>query len=109
MTDDGPDGHDDLLAAKTSWRPCSRHSVPTYEVTETFVRGHDDPTLEQRLAFRRALAHFVGDGSQGTFRRSLRVKGIQGMPGCFEMTWAGAGTDARSSPAAPRFMRASAM
>jgi hypothetical protein len=33
--------------------------------------------------------HFVEDLQRdGSFRPGLRVKGIRGMPGCFEMTWA---------------------
>ena len=65
--------------------------MPTYETTESFQRGHADLTREQHLAFKRALAHFIADMKQGKFRANLRVKGIQGMPGCFEMTWAGDG------------------
>ncbi len=60
--------------------------MPTYEVTERFQRGHAGLTREQRLAFKRALAHFIDDTKQGKFRVSLRVKGVQGMPDCFEMT-----------------------
>ena len=30
----------------------------------------------------------MADLGQGQFRVGLRVKGIVGMPGCFEMTWA---------------------
>ncbi|MBV8528056.1 MAG: hypothetical protein JOZ75_07055 [Candidatus Dormibacteraeota bacterium] len=37
------------------------------------------------------MRQFIDDTSSGRFRSSLRVKGIQGMPGCFEMTWAGDG------------------
>jgi hypothetical protein len=48
-------------------------------------------TRAQRLAFKRALAHFIDDTKQGKFRVSLPVKGVQGMSGCFEMTWAGDG------------------
>jgi hypothetical protein len=35
-----------------------------------------------------ALVKFIADLEAGHFRRSLRVKGIQGAPGIFEMTWA---------------------
>lgn len=41
------------------------------------------------MAFRRAVARFVEDLRRGPpFRRGLRVKGLQGAPGLFEMTWA---------------------
>jgi hypothetical protein len=33
----------------------------------------------------------VTDLATGKFRAGLRVKGIAGMPGCFEMTWAADG------------------
>lgn len=65
--------------------------MPTYEATDRFQRRYADLTREQRLAFKRALAHFIEDTNHGKYRSSLRVKGIQGMPGCFEMTWAGDG------------------
>jgi hypothetical protein len=65
--------------------------VPTYEVTHRFQRGYADLTIEQRMAFKRALTHFIDDTDHGTYRGSLRVKGVRGMPGCFEMTWAGDG------------------
>jgi hypothetical protein len=43
----------------------------------------------QQAAFLAAVAHFVEDlRAGGQFRKSLRVKGVQGVPGVFEMTWA---------------------
>lgn len=42
----------------------------------------------QRDAFRTAVRRFAVDMRTGRFRRGLRVKGIQGAPGIFEMTWA---------------------
>jgi len=65
--------------------------VPTYTTTESFLRDLRGLTAAQRSAFRRAVQHFVQDLVAGQFRAGLRVKGIQGMPGCFEMTWAGDG------------------
>ena len=39
-----------------------------------------------------AVTKFVVDlKAGGKFRAGLRVKGIKGMPGCFEMTWAADG------------------
>lgn len=62
--------------------------MPTYEATERFWREHGRLALEQRAAFKRAVEHFVADLGAGQFRAGLRVKGIAGLPGCFEMTWA---------------------
>jgi hypothetical protein len=61
--------------------------LPTYEATERFWREHRRLTAAQRDAFRRAVEHFVADLESGHFRAGLRIKGIVGMPGCFEMTW----------------------
>jgi hypothetical protein len=45
-------------------------------------------TPAQREHFKRAVRVFVEDlRSNNTFRASLRVKGGQGIPGIFEMTW----------------------
>ncbi len=62
--------------------------MPTYEATDDFIRDLGRLTREQRLAFRRAVGRFVEDTRSGKFRSGLRVKGIQGRPGSFEMTWA---------------------
>jgi len=35
-----------------------------------------------------AVAKFVNDLDQGQFRPGLRVRGVQGKDGVFEMTWA---------------------
>ena len=46
-------------------------------------------TPTQQTAFLAAVAHFVEDlRAGGGFRNSLRVKGVKGSPGIFEMTWA---------------------
>jgi hypothetical protein len=65
--------------------------LPTYETTERFRYEHSRLTAEQGSAFRRAVERFVSDLEHGQFRAGLRVKGIAGMPGCFEMSWAMAG------------------
>jgi hypothetical protein len=62
--------------------------VPTYTPTESFLRDFNALSVEQKDAFRTALKHFIEDLKVGRFRAGLRIKGIQGMPGCFEMTWA---------------------
>jgi len=61
--------------------------LPTYETTERFRHEYGRLTREQRAAFQRAVERFVADLEGGHFRAGLRVKGILGMPGCFEMTW----------------------
>ncbi len=41
------------------------------------------------MAFLAAVSQFVEDlGVGGQFRKGLRVKGVRGAPGVFEMTWA---------------------
>lgn len=46
-------------------------------------------TSRQQAAFLAAVAQFVDDLKTGRgFRKGLRVKGIQGAAGIFEMTWA---------------------
>lgn len=46
-------------------------------------------SIPQRLRFLAAVDRFVEDiKGGGGFRRGLRVKGVAGHPGIFEMTWA---------------------
>jgi hypothetical protein len=68
--------------------------VPTYESTPEFWAGYSRLTPEQKRQFRRALGKFVNDlQAGGRFRVGLRVKGLQGADGMYEMTWA---TDGRA-------------
>jgi hypothetical protein len=63
--------------------------LPTYERSPQFVDDYAALSSERRRAFRVAVEKFVADLSRGQgFRPGLRVKGIQGSPGMFEMTWA---------------------
>ena len=62
--------------------------TPTFEATPLFWRDHAALTDDQRAAFRRAVEKFVEDLPTRAFRASLRIRGIQGTPGVFEMTWA---------------------
>lgn len=63
--------------------------MPTYAQTARFRRDFDDLPPEEQEAFRRAVKHFVEDlASDRPFRRGLRVKGVRGAAGVFEMTWA---------------------
>ena len=61
---------------------------PPYLPLPTFERDYEHLTIEQRRAFRAAVAKFIADLHTGAFRRGLRVKGVRGAPGVFEMTWA---------------------
>lgn len=65
--------------------------MPTYATTATFRRDFARLTHEQREAFRRAVRQFVEDLPSRRFRAGLRVRGIRGARGIFEMTWAGDG------------------
>ncbi len=62
--------------------------MPTYAQTESFRRDFAGLSPEQRAAFRRAVRHFIDDLRTGKFRKGLRVKGVRGARGIFEMTWA---------------------
>jgi hypothetical protein len=63
--------------------------MPTYEYTPTFGKDYAllDPADQQR--FRRVVHEaFVPDLAAHRFRLGLRVKGVRGARGVFEMTWA---------------------
>ncbi|MGW3100316.1 hypothetical protein ACWDCC_43580 [Streptomyces sp. NPDC001102] len=63
--------------------------MPTFETTPRFRRDFDQLTNEQKQRFRRiVLEHFVPGVESGVFRPGLRVRGVQGAPGVYEMTWA---------------------
>lgn len=62
--------------------------MPTYFITRRFKRDLAALTHDQRDAFRAAVVKFIADLERGKFRAGLRVKGIQGAKGIFEMTWA---------------------
>jgi hypothetical protein len=63
--------------------------MPTFGLTDVFKK--DLASLDQldRKRFEKAVKGFVEDlDSEGHgFRPSLRVKGVQGAPGVYEMTW----------------------
>ncbi len=63
--------------------------MPTYQKLPRFQRDFDQLSAGDRERFEQAVARFVEDldGGRG-FRRGLRVRGIQGAQGIFEMTWA---------------------
>ena len=65
--------------------------MPTFQVLARCRRDFLALSPEQRQLFRTALAHFVEDLAARSFRPGLRVKGVRGAPGVFEMTWAADG------------------
>jgi hypothetical protein len=63
--------------------------VPTYAWLARFRADFERLTPTQQAAFLIAVEQFVEDLRRDrTFRKGLRVKGIQGATGIFEMTWA---------------------
>ena len=63
--------------------------MPTFAWFARFGADFDRLTPAQRAAFLEAVAQFVDDLRAGNqFRKGLRVKGVRGAGGVFEMTWA---------------------
>jgi hypothetical protein len=66
--------------------------VPTYAWLARFRADFERLTPTQQAAFLSPVQQFVEDLQRGgPFRKGLRVKGIQGATGIFEMTWAADG------------------
>jgi hypothetical protein len=62
--------------------------MPTNELEQQFFRDYARLTPAQRAAFKAAVKEFVDDPGHGRhFRPALRVKGVQGHPGIYEITW----------------------
>lgn len=63
--------------------------MPTYERTARFIKDFKELTSDEKTLFKKAVKDFVEDlRAQRPFRNGLRVKGIQGAKGIFEMSWA---------------------
>jgi hypothetical protein len=63
--------------------------LPTFAWLARFRIDFDALTPAQQDAFLVAVTHLVEDLRSGTgFRSGLRVKGIRGATGIFELTWA---------------------
>ena len=63
--------------------------MPTHKEDESFWRDWQRLTEDQLDAFLLAVDKMVDDIKAGRgFRKGLRVKGVQGHPSIFEMTWA---------------------
>jgi hypothetical protein len=66
--------------------------LPTHEELAAFVRDYARLSGPQRQLFQRAVDAFVTDlAARRAFRPGLRVKGVRGKPGVYEMTWAADG------------------
>ena len=63
--------------------------MPTHEEEPLFAREFASLTIAHKTRFQDAVRKMVNDMKAGQpFRPGLRVKGVQGHPGVFEMTWA---------------------
>ncbi len=68
--------------------------MPTHEESATFLHDFRRLRPEQRIRFLSAMRRFINDlrameaGERRGFRNGLRVKGVRGVPGLLEMTWA---------------------
>jgi hypothetical protein len=65
--------------------------VPTFAWLARFGDDFNALSPDQQAAFLAAVAQFVADCGAGAFRSSLRVKGVRGAAGIFEMSWAANG------------------
>lgn len=62
--------------------------MPTFERLAAFLRDFNGLTPAQQEAFLRAVVMFVADLREGKgFRKSLRVKKMEGADGIWELTW----------------------
>ena len=62
--------------------------MPTYAWLARFAKDFDSLSRQQQTAFLAAVTQFVEDLRAGRgFRKGLRVKGVRGAGGIFEMTW----------------------
>ena len=63
--------------------------MPTFAWLARFGTDFDALSPKQQTAFLIAVEQFVEDLRSATgFRKGLRVKGVQGAAGIFEMSWA---------------------
>jgi hypothetical protein len=67
--------------------------MPTFDCPDRFMKDYRNLDVSDQERYQEAVKGFVEDlkdPSKG-FRPGLRVKGVQGAPGVFEMTWASDG------------------
>lgn len=66
--------------------------MPTHDELPQFLREFAALPPAQQQQFLKAVIKLVNDlRASREFRASLRIKGVRGHPGIFEMTWAGDG------------------
>ena len=71
--------------------------MPTHHESGPFLRDWSRLTKSQQIRLQGAVDRLVADlrdmeaGRRGSLRPGLRVKGVRGSPGVFEMTWAADG------------------
>jgi hypothetical protein len=65
-------------------------TLPTYDLTDRFRKDLELLDAADRARFHRAVQQFIEDLASPArgFRRGLRVKGVRGADGVFELTWA---------------------
>ena len=61
---------------------------PTFHLEPRFERDLEGLSPQQRETLERAVAKFIDGLRSGQMPRGLRVKGVQGAPGVFELSWA---------------------
>jgi hypothetical protein len=63
--------------------------MPTYFRADRFIKDWELLEDADKARFRAAVAQFIEDlDAGGRFRKGLRVKGVQGAKGVYELTWA---------------------
>lgn len=63
--------------------------MPTFDKEPSFLKDWAALTVAHKRLFMVAVEKLLHDMKQGTgFRAELRIKGVQGHVGVFEMTWA---------------------
>ena len=63
--------------------------MPTFDKLASFLRDWALLTPQQKALFMQAVGKMLFDLNSGQgFRSGLRIKGVQGTAGVFEMTWA---------------------
>jgi hypothetical protein len=63
--------------------------LPTYERLERFNKDYAALSQSEKAQFKEAVKKFIEDLQSGKgFRKGLRVKGVKGAAGVFEIPWA---------------------
>ena len=63
--------------------------MPTYTTLPRFQKDFAQLSPDERVRFREAVKRFIEDLNRSKgFRPGLRVRGVRGASGIYEMTWA---------------------